>query len=133
MIPSFDDSGFLPPGIHSATLAEIEARFGRESELRRVQMESVRWMVDLAIRAGVQRIVLNGSFVTDIMEPNDVDCVLLFLPGHRRERAAVKELRGGLPFLEMKLVGQEDFDGYVNVTFGTDRVGVPKGMIEVQL
>ncbi len=65
------------------------------------------------------------------MEPNDVDCVLLFLPGRRRDRSAVKELRGGLPFLEMKLVGQEDFDGYVNVTFGTDRVGVPKGMIEV--
>ncbi len=133
MIPPFDDSGFLPPGVHSATLAEIEARFGRESELRRVQMESVRWMVDLATRAGVQRIVLNGSFVTDIMEPNDVDCVLLFLPGRRRDRAAVKELRGGLPFLEMKLVGQEDFDGYVNVTFGTDRLGVPKGMIEVLL
>ena len=67
MIPPFDDSGFLPPGVHPATLKEIEARFGRESELRRVQMESVRWMVDLAIRAGVQRIVLNGSFVTDII------------------------------------------------------------------
>jgi len=67
MIPPFDDSGFLPPGVHPATLAEIEARFGILSELRRVQMESVRWMAELAVRAGVQRIVLNGSFVTDIM------------------------------------------------------------------
>jgi len=50
-------------------------------------MESVCWMVDLAIRPGVQRIVLNGSFVTDIMEPNDVDCVLLFEPG-KGNRAA---------------------------------------------
>jgi len=58
MIPPFDESGCLPPGIHPATMAEIEARFGRESELRRVQMESVRWMVALAVRAGVQRIVL---------------------------------------------------------------------------
>ncbi len=55
MIPAFDDSGVLPPGVHPATMAEIEARFGRESELRRTQMESVRWMVDLAVRAGVQR------------------------------------------------------------------------------
>ena len=133
MIPTFDDSGCLPPGIHPATLAEIESRFGIQSELRRVQMESVRWMVDLAMRAGVQRIVLNGSFVTDIMEPNDVDCVLLFLRSRRRDRFAVKQLRVGLPFLEMKLVGQEDFDDYVNVTFGTDRMGVSKGMIEVIL
>ena len=131
MIPPFDDSGCLPPGLHGAALAEIEARFGRQSELRRVQMESVRWMVDLAVRAGVQRIVLNGSFVTDIMEPNDVDCALLFLPGRPRDRSAVKQLRGGLPFLEMKLVGQEDFDDYVKVTFGTDRMGVPKGIVEV--
>ena len=36
MIPSFDEHGYLPPGIHPATLDEIEARFGRESELRRV-------------------------------------------------------------------------------------------------
>jgi len=61
MIPTFDNSGFLPPGVHPATLAEIETRFGRESELRRAQMESVRWMVDLATRADVQRIALNGA------------------------------------------------------------------------
>ena len=133
MIPPFDESGVLPPGTHPATLADIVARFGRASELRRVQMESIRWMVEVAVRAGVGRIVLNGSFTTDIIEPNDVDCVLLFITGQRRDRAAVKELRGGLPFLDMKLVGQEDFDEYVNVTFGTDRAGVPKSMIEVIL
>ena len=36
MIPLFNDSGFLPPGVHPATLAEIDARFGRQSEVRRV-------------------------------------------------------------------------------------------------
>jgi hypothetical protein len=133
MIPSFNTLGCLPPGVHPATLDEIDACFGQQSELRRVQMESVRWMADLAVRAGAERVVLNGSFVTDIMEPNDVDCVLLFLPGRRRDRSAIKQLRSGLPFLEMKLVGQEDFDDFVNVTFGTDRMGVPKGMIEVVL
>ncbi len=131
MIPPFDESGVLPPGVHPAGLAEIEARFGRQSELRRVQMESVRWMVDLARRAGVQRIVLNGSFVTDIIEPNDVDCVLLIGRGFPADTATEAELNAGLPFMEMKLVGQADFDEYVNVTFGTDRMGAPKGMIEV--
>lgn len=131
MIPSFDELGCLPPGIHSATLEEIDTRFGQLSELRRVQMDSVRWMVDLARRAGVKRIVLNGSFTTDIMEPNDVDCVLLIGRGFPVEAAAEAEFDEGLPFLEMKLVGQTEFDEYVNVTFGLDRTGIPKGMIEV--
>lgn len=133
MIPAFDDSGSLPAGIQPATMDEIEARLGRSSELRRVQMESVRWLVDLAMRAGVQRIVLNGSFVTDIIKPNDVDCVLLFMPGRRRDRAAVRELRKGLPFLDIALVDQGDFDELVNITFAADRAGIPKGLVEVIL
>ncbi len=131
MIPPFDDFGFLPPGIHSATLDEIEARFGRQSELRRVQMETVRWMVDLAVRAGVQRIVLNGSFVTDIMEPNDVDCVLLIRRGFPEDPIAEAELNAGLPFLDIALARQADFDEFVGEVFAADRLGTPKGMIEV--
>src|SRR5438552_13186344 len=98
MIPPFDDSGVLPPGIHPASLDEIEARFGGQSELRRVQMDSVRWMLDLARRVRVQRIILNGSFVSDIMEPNDVDCVLLVPAGPPADRFALRKLRAGLPF-----------------------------------
>ena len=131
MIPPFDDSGWLPPGVHGATLAEIEDRFGRQSELRRIQMESVRWMVELAVRAGVQRIVLNGSFVTDIMEPNDVDCVLLFRPGGHVDTAALRELQAGLPFLDMAIVRPKRFERYVTRLFASDRFGVPKGMVEV--
>jgi hypothetical protein len=41
MIPPFDNNGYLPPGIHPASLDEIKVRFGCGSELRRVQMESL--------------------------------------------------------------------------------------------
>lgn len=131
MIPPFNEFGNLPPGIHPATLDEIVARFGGESEIRRVQMESVRWMVDLSRRAGVERIVLNGSFVTDIMEPNDVDCVLLLRSGQPRERAASRELRKGLPFLDIAMVRSRAFAEYVESIFAQDRGGERKGMIEV--
>jgi hypothetical protein len=133
MIPAFNDSGFLPPGVHAATLAEIAERFGGASELRRVQMDSLRWMIDLALRAGVERIVLNGSFVTDTMEPNDVDCVLLVGAGFPGDSAAEKELRAGLPFLDVSLVDQADFDYFVQRFFAWDRGRNEKGMIEVIL
>jgi hypothetical protein len=131
MIPLFHERGYLPPGIHPPTLDQIDARFGQLSELRRVQMESVRWMIELAKRAGVQRIVLNGSFVMDIMEPNDVDCVLLAGPNYPADANAEEELEAGLPFTDIAIVGQPDFDRFVNRTFGMDRDLVSKGVIEV--
>ena len=102
MIPPFDEHGYLPPGIHPATLEEVGARFGCESEVRRVQMESLRWLVDLARRAGADRLVINGSFVTGVLEPNDVDRVILIGAGFPRDKAAEAELVAGLPFLELE-------------------------------
>jgi hypothetical protein len=55
VIPTFDDNGFLPPGVHPATLAEIRDRFGGSSEIRRAQMDSITWMIDVAARARVDR------------------------------------------------------------------------------
>ena len=132
MIPPFNSSGYLPPGIHQATLDEIDARFGQSPQLRRVQMQSLRWMIELARRAGVQRIILNGSFVTDIIEPNDVDCVLLAAE-ITTDLDAEEELDAGLPFVGVSLVGQVDFDELVNITYASDRDCVAKGMIEVVL
>ena len=54
--------------------------------------------------------IINGSFTTEVFEPNDVDCVLLIGAGFPRDKAAEAELVGGLPFLEMNLVTQADFD-----------------------
>src|SRR5688572_15325021 len=107
MIPDFTPDGFLPPGVHPATLDEIRARFGGPSEVRRAQVQSIGWLIDLAARAGVSRIVLNGSFVADMIEPNDVDCVLLVDPGLPADPAAEEELVQGLPFLDIALVGRQ--------------------------
>jgi hypothetical protein len=133
MIPPFDENGYLPSGIHKATLEEVDARFGRDSEIRRAQMESLRWLVDLARDAGLQRLVINGSFTTDAHEPNDVDCVLLIGSEYRGNTPAEDELLGGLPFLDIDLVRQPDFDIMVNRYYATDRSLISKGMIEVLL
>jgi uncharacterized protein DUF6932 len=133
MIPDFNDDGYLPPGVHQATLDELADRFGRESEVRRVQMESVRWLVDLARRAGAERLIVNGSFVTEIVEPNDVDCVILTGPDFPRDAAAADELAEGLPFIDLELVEGLDFAILVEQFFATDRDGVGKGVVEVVL
>ena len=74
MIPDFNEHGYLPEGVHRAALEEIAGRFGRQSEVRRVRMESLRWLAEIVRKAGIERLLVNGSFVTDALEPNDVDC-----------------------------------------------------------
>jgi hypothetical protein len=133
VIPGLNEDGYLPPGVHSATLDEIAERFGHESELRRREMESLRWLVALALKAGVLRIVVNGSFVADAYEPNDVDCALLIGPDYPRDPSADVDLQQGLPFIQAELLTEEAFDHFVHTFFGTDRHGVPKGLIEVLL
>ncbi len=133
MIPDFNDDGYLPVGVHRAALEEVAARFGQETELRRVQVQSLGWLVDLARRAGALRLIVNGSFVTDQLEPNDVDCVLLVGSGYPRDAEAGQELLDGLPFVELKIVGAEDFALFVERIFASDRQAIPKGMIEVIL
>ena len=62
-----------------------------------------------------------------------MDCVLLIGAGFPRDKAAEAELVAGLPFLELNLVNQSDFDVLVERFFATDRHLVAKGMVEVIL
>jgi hypothetical protein len=62
-----------------------------------------------------------------------VDCVLLLGPDASQDPAAESELVQGLPFLQIDLVEQKDFDIMVEVFFASDRKSVPKGMVEVIL
>ena len=96
-------------------------------------MESLRWLMDLARLSGVLRIIIDGSFVTDVYEPNDVDCVLLIGTDYPKNATADGELQQGLPFIHAEIVTQDAFDYYVNTFFTTDRRNMPKGMIEVLL
>jgi hypothetical protein len=133
LIPPFSDDGLLPPGIHRASLQEVAERFGQESEIRRVQMESIGWMHDAARRAGALRVVINGSFVSDVLEPNDVDCALLIGASFPTDAHAEAELLAGFPFLEIQLVQEPAFRVLVGYFFATDRYHRPKGMIAIAL
>ncbi len=133
MIPPFDDIGFLPPGIHAATLDEIEQRFGRSSEIRQSQFQSIRWLLEMIEgRRGILRVIFNGSFVTDAPEPNDVDCAILVDEQFDSEGSIADLLDDGLPFLYPEVVHSTNFSYLVNRFFATDRATIPKGMIEVQ-
>ena len=72
MIPDYEISGNLPPGVHWATWDEIVARFGT-TPWRRDLLNGLRSALDGLRRAGCRTIYLDGSFVTDKQVPGDFD------------------------------------------------------------
>jgi hypothetical protein len=108
-------------------------RFGAGSDIRRAEAQSLQWLLPLCRAAGIARLIVNGSFVTDVVEPNDVDCVLLQGTAYNDASPAAIELEQGLPFLSLQIVRQAAFDHLATSFFGYDRSGVAKGVVEVLL
>lgn len=66
-------NGMLPAGEHLATLDEVEHTFGSQNDQRRYLMRGLRSACEMFRAANVDRIWVDGSFVTDKEEPNDID------------------------------------------------------------
>lgn len=76
-IPDFRSDGYLPEGLHMATLAEVTFRFGAARGRRRRLVFRLRHWVELAREVRALRFLVDGSFVTAKQEPGDVDAVIL--------------------------------------------------------
>jgi hypothetical protein len=82
-IPDLDSDGFLPEGIHDCSLDEIGARFGRfqVSDQRCRLFQKLREYISEARKIGlIAEFIVDGSFVTDKPEPNDIDLVIVLVP-----------------------------------------------------
>ncbi len=133
MLPPFDEFGNLPFGIHQCDVDELVARFGIGSAEREAEPAELLDFIDWARDIGITRIILNGSYATAQVAPNDVDIVVL--PG--------PEYHGGLdwleqeirwPFLQILVAADEsDLVQWSLQDFGTDRSGRTKGVVEVLL
>jgi hypothetical protein len=134
MLPAFDDLGNLPPGIHRCSVAELVARFGSGSDDREAEISELLRFIEAAKAAGVRRLLVNGSFVTGKLSPNDVDVV--FLPGPDYPGPGPKLDSDELvwPFLQIIVAADDaDFEAWALRQFATDRRRRPKGVVEVIL
>ena len=83
MIPEFTEDGWLPKGVHRATLEEFKARFVyfKRSDRRFRIFEKLQEVYWQAQRSGiVKQFVVGGSFVANQAEPGDFDCILVLDP-----------------------------------------------------
>ena len=75
MIPPLTESGLLPPGIHEASLKEVETVFGSGNQHRRQLFARFARGIENLFAAGANWVAIDGSFTTNEPYPNDVDGV----------------------------------------------------------
>jgi hypothetical protein len=97
-IPELNEYGHLPIGIHDCTFLELEARFGQNRWAIDTQENSRReilcpqreqlcghlksYLAELR-RVGLDvELFVDGSFVTEKPDPNDIDLVVVFPADH---------------------------------------------------
>jgi len=97
MIPPFRSDGYLPDGLYVASEAEVTFRFGSSSQRRRRLALRLRRWINLVRAVRAHRLLIDGSFVTDKGEPNDVDAVVLLPKDFQRQ---VEE--GSEPAMELE-------------------------------
>ena len=72
MVPPFDQSGNLPPGIHQADWQEFVQRFGT-TPYRLALIAGLKRALNALKRASCKMVYIDGSFVTTKQIPGDYD------------------------------------------------------------
>jgi hypothetical protein len=133
-IPSFDQSGFLPAGIHICSGNEFIERFCLIDQ-REKYLKPISDILDYAKDKMAVKIFVGGSFVSDAKDPNDIDCVMVFESDRDIPSLTEKVLIGGLKFdiLYASLESPNLIDSYLKL-FANGRMGMRDiGVIEIDL
>jgi hypothetical protein len=90
--------------------------------------------IEAARKAGIRRLMVNGSFVTGKLCPNDVDLVVLPGPDYPRHRQRLESDELVWPFLQIVVAADDaDFEAWAARQFATDRRRRSKGVVEVMI
>lgn len=76
-IPTWNEYGLLPEGIHDCAMDEVRDRFGFNAYRQHLiagLAGAIRW---LGTMPPIESLILDGSFVTDKERPSDIDAVAI--------------------------------------------------------
>lgn len=113
----FVQNGNLEPGIHSYNIEEFETQFIKEfsnSSTRKNIYNNFRiWVKYLINELKPRYIWLDGSFLTEKLNPNDLDLVIFYRP----EDITSSELAEKLKFLIEDVSRKYSCDAYISLCF----------------
>lgn len=143
-LPEFNEFGDLPEGSHPASLDEVAARFGSGSVQRQAVTDRLRRVHRLALATGhLDRLLVFGSYVSDVNEPNDVDVILVMRNDFRSEDCpagssvlfdhvrASDELGASVFWIRPDMLLGEPLEQFL-AFWQTKRDGRRRGVVEIQ-
>ena len=147
-IPNFRNDGWLPTGHYSASWDEIEYKFSGQSGSQRqiVMQKLLDWRNKMKENNISGLLILNGSFISDKLAPNDFDAMFLYDDKSEIIFNNNPELKSHIDYNECKKKGFDLFafplsalsnDSELNPAktdlYDFDRNNVPKGVLEVRI
>jgi hypothetical protein len=143
-LPEFNEFGDLPEGTHSASLAEVVARFASGSAQRAGVTDRLQRIYQLATATGrLDRLIVFGSYVSDKQEPNDVDLILVMRNDFRSEDCPAEsailfnharandELGASIFWVRPDMLLGEPLEQFL-AFWQTKRDGRRRGVVEIQ-
>ena len=124
-IPSLDVYGLLPAGIHDCTLAEIAAAFASNPHRSRLYRDFASCLENEIRPRFNAPVYVDGSFVTNVESPNDIDVVI------DMAQASPEEQRRGLRFWHLhkkRLMMDYRVDFWLNMLGGQDMIVFFQGL-----
>ncbi|MBI3822309.1 MAG: hypothetical protein HY289_06475 [Planctomycetes bacterium] len=142
-LPDFNEFGDLPEGSYPATLAEVIARFGSGTPQRKAVTDRLQRIHQLAAATNhLDRILVFGSYVSDVAEPNDVDVILVMRDEYRPEQCPAEsavlfdharadaELGASIFWLRPAMLLVEPLEQFL-AFWQTKRGGQRRGVVEI--
>ncbi len=130
-LPALRADGTLPPGTHTATLAEVFAAFPattpERQALNQALSQGVATIQGLSL---AQQIAVDGSYVTDKQRPSDIDLAVL-TPGMYQLAGEQRFAAEGIDLNLLDIQFAQDaaaFQGWLRL-FSLSRSGTPKGIV----
>ena len=150
----FDTNGRLPAGIHDITIDEFIVRFVDAfptSQSRRIILDKlIEFYKEISINGGIAEFWVDGSYVTNKINPNDADIIVFvdypqyiqIAPQYNYFRTAYNGILDIYFWISQSeitkgLVSTNDFAKIVNQRnywrgqFGFDREDNPKGIVRI--
>ena len=136
MIPEFNKYGNLLDGIYKVTLKEIKKKFGSGTLQRKKLFSNLNSLTKLLSKNKniVIRFIINGSFVTNVEFPNDIDCIIIFSKKFPHDSLLIKlkKFKAMHIFDYTEYIDAFEYNGMINL-FRHTRDSRLKGILEVEL
>ncbi len=133
-------NGFLPKGVHLYTWKEFALQFGTNAKRIKL-LDGLKNGLDILYEFGCREIYIGGSFVTNKVNPKDIDVcydnIAMNLKQFKKKHPAFFDIKYGQKKLVEKycceFYSYNSYDNYIIDFFSFSRSGEQKGIIKINL